>query len=102
MAGILLAMSSQSVRAEERTIDVSGDNTSSDYKSYSTSISIPAADVVNVKMARYCYFSSTITGSGILNLYAGGERCYLGTAKGAAWPTWTSFKGDIHINRFIC
>ena len=100
MAGILLAMSSQSVRAEERTIDVSGDNTSSDYKSYSTSISIPAADVVNVKMARYCYFSSTITGSGILNLYAGGERCYLGTAKGAAWPTWTSFKGDIHINRF--
>ena len=100
MAGLLLAMSSQSVRAEERTIDASGDNTSSDYRSYSTSISIPAADVVNVKMARYCYFSSTISGSGILNLYAGGERCYLGTAKGAAWPTWTSFKGDIHIYRF--
>ena len=79
MAGLLLAMSSQSVRAEERTIDASGDNTSSDYRSYSTSISIPAADVVNVKMARYCYFSSTISGSGILNLYAGGERCYLGT-----------------------
>ena len=51
MAGILLAMSSQSVRAEERTIDVSGYNTSSNYMSYSTSISIPTGDIVNVKMA---------------------------------------------------
>ena len=29
---------------------------------------------VDVKMARYCYFSSTISGSGTLNLYGGGER----------------------------
>ena len=79
MAGILLAMSSQSVRAEERTIDVSGYNTSSNYMSYSTSISIPTGDIVNVKMARYCYFSSTVSGKGLLNFYAGGERCYLGT-----------------------
>jgi hypothetical protein len=77
MAGILLAMGVQSVSAEERTIDISGNNTSSDYKSYSTSVSIPAGDIVNVKMARYCYFSSTVTGSGLLNLYSGGERCYL-------------------------
>ena len=81
MAGILLAMSSQSVSAEERTIDVSGNNTSSSYKTYNTAFSLPAGDIVNVKMARYCYFSSTITGKGVLNLYAGGERCYLGTAK---------------------
>ena len=97
MAGILLAMSSQSVSAEERTIDVSGNNTSSSYKTYNTAFSLPAGDIVNVKMARYCYFSSTITGKGVLNLYAGGERCYLGTAKGAAWPNWTNYTGDIHI-----
>jgi hypothetical protein len=42
-------------------------------------------------MARYCYFSSTIAGKGTLNLYAGGERAYLGTEKGAAWPNWNSF-----------
>ena len=78
MAGLLLAMSSQSVSAEERTIDISGNNTSSSYKTYNTAFSLPAGDIVNVKMARYCYFSSTITGSGILNLYGGGERCYLG------------------------
>ena len=84
MAGILLAMSSQSVRAKE----------------YSTAFRISASDTVNVKMARYCYFSSKITGSGVLNLYGGGERCYLGTEKGKAWPEWTSYTGDIHIYRF--
>ena len=86
--------------ATERTIDISGNNTSNDYVSYSTSFSIGINDVVNVKMARYCYFSSTITGKGILNLYAGGERCYLGTEKGKAWPNWTNYTGDIHIYPF--
>ena len=85
------------IAAEERTIDISGNNTSSDYKSYSQYISLPAGDVVNVKMARYCYFSSTISGSGVLNLYAGGERCYLGTEKGKTWPNWTNYTGDVHI-----
>ena len=97
MAGVLLAMSSQSVSAEERTIDISGYNTSSSYKSYSTSVSIPATDIVNVKMARYCYFSSTVTGKGLLNFYAGGERCYLGTKSGAKWADLTNFTGDIHV-----
>lgn len=83
--------------AEQRTIDISGNNTSSDYKTYSSSISLPAADTVNVKMARYCYFSSTITGKGVLNLFGGGERCYLGTEKGAKWADWSRYTGDIHI-----
>ena len=86
--------------ATERTIDISGNNTSSSYVSYSTAITIRKTDTVNVKMARYCYFSSTISGTGILNLYAGGERCYLGTEKGKAWPNWTNYKGDIHIYPF--
>ena len=75
--------------ADDTTIDISGNNSANSYKSYSTAISLPAGKTVNVKMARYCYFSSTITGSGTLNLYAGGERCYLGTEKGKAWPNWT-------------
>ena len=29
------------IQAEERTIDISGNNTSNDYKSYSTYISLP-------------------------------------------------------------
>ena len=86
--------------AAERTIDISGNNTSSNYISYSKYIRIGAKDTVNVKMARYCYFSSTIVGTGILNLHAGGERCYLGTEKGKAWPDWANFTGDIHIYPF--
>ena len=86
-----------SVAAEERTIDISGDNTSSNYVTYNQYIYLPQSDIVNVKMARYVYFSSTISGSGVLNLYAGGERCYLGTEKGKAWPDWSNYTGDVHI-----
>ena len=101
---ILLLMSfflAVTIKAQtEETIDISGNNTSSSYVSYNKTISLPASKTVNVKMARYCYFSSTISGSGLLNLYPGGERSYLGTEKGAAWPNWTNYKGDIHIYPF--
>jgi autotransporter-associated beta strand protein len=83
--------------AQEETIDISGNNTSTSYVSYNKSISLPADKTLNVKMARYCYFSSIISGKGTLNLHAGGDRCYLGTEKGASWPNWTKYTGDIHI-----
>ena len=79
---LALCLTGLSAAAEEKTIDISGDNTDKNYISYTKSISLPEADVVNVKMARYVNFSSTITGKGTLNLYAGGERCYLGTMGG--------------------
>ena len=101
MAGILLAMSSQSLSAAERTIDISGNNNSDSYKTYSNLIKIKTDDIVNVKMARYCYFSSTIKGTGMLNLYAGGERCYLGTKSGADWAEMSDYTGDIHIYPFV-
>lgn len=93
----LLFCAVQTLSAQHDTIDVSGNNTSSSYVSYDKAISIPLIKTVDVLMARYCYFSSTIAGQGTLNLYAGGERCYLGTAKGASWPNWKSFKGKVHI-----
>ena len=95
-----LCLTGLSATAEEKTIDISGDNSDKNYISYSKSISLPETDVVNVKMARYVYFSSTISGKGTLNLYAGGERCYLGTTGGKTWPNWTNYTGDIHIYPF--
>lgn len=89
-----------SASAQNTTIDISGNNSSKNYKSYSTSIQLRSDKSVDVKMARYCYFSSSISGSGTLNLYAGGDRCYLGTEKGASWPNWTNFRGDVHIYPF--
>ena len=97
IANVLLLMGLMQANADNRTIDISGNNTSDSYKSYSSLIKIDAADTVNVMMARYCYFSSTIKGSGVLNLYGGGERCYLGTEKGAKWADWSNYTGDIHI-----
>lgn len=87
------------VVADERTIDISGNNTSSSSTSYGTSISLPAGDVLNVKLARYAYFSSTISGSGLLNLYAGGERGYLGNSD-KKWNDWSGYTGDVHIYPF--
>ncbi|MBQ3926613.1 MAG: endo-1,4-beta-xylanase, partial [Bacteroidaceae bacterium] len=97
---MLLSLFLTPAMAQNTVIDISGNNTDKDYKSYDKAFSIPASKAVDVKMARYCYFNSTITGTGTLNLYAGGERCYLGTEKGASWPNWSNFKGDIHIYPF--
>ena len=88
------------VAAQNETIDISGNNKSDGYVSYNKAVSLPAGKEVDVKMARYCYFSSTVTGSGTINLYAGGERCYLGTKSGASWANWSGFKGNAHIYRF--
>ena len=101
LSALLMAFTASSVIAQnETTIDISGNNSANSYKSYNTAISLPAGKTVNVKMARYCYFSSKITGAGLLNLYAGGERDYLGTEKGAAWADWSNYKGDVHIYPF--
>ena len=86
--------------AQSETIDISGNNKSDSYVSYDKAVSLPAGKTVDVKMARYCYFSSTVTGKGTINLYAGGERCYIGTKSGASWANWTNFKGDAHIYPF--
>jgi len=96
----LLCLAALTAGAQAEVIDISGDNTSSSYVSYSTAISLPLNKTVDVKMARYCYFSSTIAGKGVLNLYAGGERCYLGTSGGKTWPNWTGYSGNIHIYPF--
>lgn len=67
---------------------------------YDKAISVTAGKTVDVQMARYCYITSTVSGKGTINLYAGGERCYLGTASGKTWANWTSFKGNAHIYPF--
>lgn len=97
---LICAALASGANAQTDTIDISGNNTSDSYVSYDKAITLPAGKTVSVKMARYCYFSSAATGEGTLNLFAGGERGYLGTAKGAAWPDWTNFTGDINIYPF--
>ena len=101
ITAILCLATAQTLLAQTNdTINFSGNNSSSDYKTYSTAVSVPAGKTIDVMMARYCYFSSTVSGKGTINLHAGGERCYLGTKSGASWANWTNFKGDAHIYPF--
>jgi autotransporter-associated beta strand protein len=92
----MLLMALTPAHAEKRTIDISGDNTDKTATSYASAITIGADDVVDVMMARYCYFSPRITGTGVLNLYAGGERGYLGNSD-KKWNEWGDYTGDVHI-----
>ena len=96
IANLMLATALTTALAGKRTIDISGNNTDKDYKQYSTAINLAAGDTVDVMMARYCYFSSKITGTGVLNLFAGGERSYLANAD-KKWNDWGGYTGDIHV-----
>ena len=80
IANLLLLMALTPAQAQKRTIDISGNNTDSSAKSYATAFTLAEGDTVDVLMARYCYFSPKITGKGVLNLFAGGERGYLGNS----------------------
>ena len=96
LLSLLLTIPAQ---AQTTTIDISANNTSSNYVSYSKNISLSNGKTADVFMARYCYFSSTIIGDGTLNLYAGGERCFLANDQ-AKFPNWNNFKGDVHIRPY--
>ena len=89
-------MALSQANAENKTIDISGDNTDKTAKTYASALTIQQGDTVNVLMARYAYFSSTISGTGMLNLYAGGERGYLGNSD-KKWNEWGNYTGDMHI-----
>ena len=89
------------VSAQNTVIDIrdgNGDNTDKTYITYNQAISVASGKIVDVKLARYCYLNSTVSGRGTINLYAGGERCWLGTK--SAWANWTNFRGDAHIYPF--
>ena len=96
IANLMLLMVLTQADAQKRTIDISGDNTDNTAKSYSTAFTLQQGDTVDVMMARYCYFSPKITGSGVLNLFAGGERGYLGNSE-KKWNEWADYTGDVHI-----
>ena len=86
-------------QGQECAIDISGDNTDKTATQYSTPLTIADSETVDVKMARYSYFASKITGTGRLNIHAGGERAYLGNAD-KKWNDWSAYTGPVHIYPF--
>lgn len=98
LISLLAALPLLGAQAQNTVIDFHADNTDKAYVTYDQAISVGANKTVDVKMARYCYFNSTVSGKGTINLYAGGERCWLGSKN--AWSNWTNFKGDAHVYSF--
>ena len=99
IAHLLLLTAIAGAQAQDRTIDISGDNTDKSATQYATSLTIAEGETVDVKMARYSYFASKITGTGRLNIHAGGERAYLGNAD-KKWNDWSAYTGPVHIYPF--
>ena len=99
MTNLLMLTALTVTQAQDRTIDISGDNTDKTATQYATPLTINEGETVNVKMARYSYFSSKITGTGRLNIHAGGERGYLGNSD-KKWNDWSGYTGDVHIYPF--
>jgi GH35 family endo-1,4-beta-xylanase len=89
------------MQAQNTVIDIrdgNGDNTDKSYITYDKAISVASGKTTDVKLARYCYLNSTVSGKGTINLYVGGERCWLGTK--SAWANWTNFKGAARVYSF--
>ena len=78
------------------TKDISKQNTSSSYETFSTTVRMLEGSNLILKTARYTYITSTVTGEGRIDIYSGGERTYIGGSDKKS-PNWANFKGDVHV-----
>ena len=78
------------------TKDISKQNTSSSYVTFSTPLRMLEGSNLILKTARYTYITSTVTGEGRIDIYSGGERTYIGGSDKKS-PDWSKFKGDVHV-----
>lgn len=87
----------ESVTVDKGELHFNFNNSSSDYVSIEVPIQLNENATLGVYTSRYTYWMSPVTGNGTINFYGGGERSYLGNAKGAAFPDWTNFTGNLNI-----
>ena len=78
------------------TKDISKQNTSSSYETFSTPVRMLEGSNLILKTARYTYITSTVTGEGRIDIYSGGERTYIGGSDKKS-PNWSKFNGDVHV-----
>lgn len=80
-------------------LDYCVSNTSSSYATISDNIHIPEGQTANVRTSRYSEWTGKVAGAGVLKIYAGGERSYLGSkdSKGTVYPDWSQHTGAVHV-----
>ena len=82
-----------------QVFDYCVNNTSSNYKTVDLSLYVPEGVTASVRTSRYSEWTGRLAGTGTLNIYAGGERSYIGTkdSKGATYPDWSKMTGAVHL-----
>ena len=85
------------VAVERGALHFSLNNTASSYVELGAPIAIADGGTLDAYTSRYTYWMSPLSGSGTLNIHAGGERSYLGNAKGAQYPDWSAFTGTVNV-----
>lgn len=84
--------------ADDNVLDICKKNTASDYTVYETPILATEGKHLDIRTSRYTYWNSKVVGNGTINLYAGGERTYLGNKTTKVYhPDWGQFKGTLNI-----
>lgn len=84
--------------ADDNLLDICEKNTSSNYTVYETPVYAPEGKSLDLRTSRYTYWNSKVVGKGTINLYAGGERTYLGNKSSKVYhPDWSLFSGSLHI-----
>lgn len=82
---------------ESGILNICTKNTSSSYTTYTTPTFIPEGKSLTVYTSRYTDFYAPLAGSGTLNIYAGGERSYIGEHTNKKYADWSLFTGDVHV-----
>lgn len=82
-----------------QVFDYCVNNTSSSYKNIDLALYIPKGVTASVRTSRYSEWTGALAGEGTLNIYAGGERSYIGTqaSKGSTYPDWSKMTGTVHL-----
>ena len=85
--------------ADGEVFDYCVNNNSSNYKNFDKALYIPKGVTASVRTSRYSEWTAPVAGEGTLNIYAGGERCYIGTqsSKGATYPDWSKMTGNVNL-----
>jgi len=73
--------------------------TSGKYPDVTLPVEIPTGKTAIVELSRYSYWSSPISGSGDLIIYAGGDRTYL--VKKNIAPVWSNFTGNVKVEKYL-
>lgn len=84
--------------ANDQVVDLCVKNTSSNFTVYDTPVFVPDGKSIGLQTSRYTYLNGALAGSGIVNIYAGGERTYMGNKATKAYvPDWYRFTGTMKV-----